>query len=164
MFILDSNVWIHFAVVGGESESLVEAIVEGGQRSVINAYIQEEIRTNIDNDHSIDRDVRDQALSQFFGMVGRSSNIQTPESEAVERMDLEAEQAKTHNKLIGAFGDIQPKDAPVLTLAYRFLSYRPTIYTNDQEFARLSPEEHGVPEISIQHCDLKWARPERPAE
>lgn len=164
MLILDSNVWIHAVTVGGESQHLLEEIIYGSQQSVVNAYISEEVRCNIDNNREIDRDLRDRALEQFFSTVSQCPDIRDPELEAVEQMDLDAEQEQTYNELIGALGDIQAKDAPILTLAYRFLAYQPTIYTNDEEFAQLSPADYGVPEISISHCELEWTRPEQPAE
>ncbi|OLZ39135.1 hypothetical protein A6E15_19420 [Natrinema saccharevitans] len=164
MLILDSNVWIHAVIFGGKSRSLVEQIIKNGRKSAVNAYIHEEVRCNIDDDHSIDRSVRNRALEQFFAAIGNSPQIRNPDSETVERMDLEAERKKAHHKVIGAFGDIQAKDAPILTLAYQFLSYQPTIYTNDSEFADLSPTSRGIPEISIQYCDLEWGRAEQAVE
>ncbi|ADB63990.1 hypothetical protein Htur_5103 (plasmid) [Haloterrigena turkmenica DSM 5511] len=164
MLILDSNVWIHAVTIGGESESLVNEIVHGEQTAAVDPYINEEVRCNIDEDHSVNRRLRDQALEKFYRAITKCPDIHNVDSERVSEMNLEAEREKSYYKLIGAFGDIQAKDAPVLTLAYQFLTHRPTIYTNDREFASLSPTDYGVPEISIQHVDLEWVRPEQLAE
>lgn len=156
MLVLDTNIWIHAVTVGGKSKSLVDEIVFGDQRATVGAYIHEEVRENIDNDHSIDREIRDQALEQFYATVFQCPAIRTPELDTIEQLELETERQKAHNKLIGTFGDIQTKDAPILTHAYQCLTYKPTIVTNDKEFASLSPADHGIPEITIRHVDLEW--------
>lgn len=164
MLILDSNIWIHAVTVGGESETLLNEIIHGDRRAAIGPYINEEVRCNIDDDHSIDRGVRDTALEKFYRAIVKCPDIQNVDREDVGDVDLESVREKAHYKLIGAFGGIQAKDAPILTLAYRFLTHRPTIVTNDEEFAELSPAEYGVPEISIQHLELEWERARPPAE
>lgn len=46
---------------------------------------------------------------------------------------------------------IQPKDVPVLVLAFEHRDRRPTILTNDEAFAEFEPGSYSLPEIDIEH-------------
>ena len=43
---------------------------------------------------------------------------------------------------------IQPKDVPVVVLAWQWKEAGPSIFTADKPFAEFSPPDHGLPEIS----------------
>ena len=46
---------------------------------------------------------------------------------------------------------LQPKDVPILVLAFDHRDREPTILTNDESFAEFQPAAHSLPEISIEH-------------
>lgn len=46
---------------------------------------------------------------------------------------------------------VQPKDVPLVVLAFAHADREPTILTNDESFAGLAPADHGVPELSVEH-------------
>lgn len=57
----------------------------------------------------------------------------------------------TEIQLLAQVLDIQPKDVPILALAYRHADREPTILTNDEAFAACVPAEHNLPTITIEH-------------
>jgi len=46
---------------------------------------------------------------------------------------------------------VQPKDVPLVVLAFAHADREPTILTNDESFAGLAPADHGAPELSVEH-------------
>jgi hypothetical protein len=46
---------------------------------------------------------------------------------------------------------IQPKDVPILVLAFEHRDRDPTILTNDESFAEFEPTAHSLAEVSIAH-------------
>lgn len=157
ILILDSNVWIHAVTIdGGRSDTLVERIISGDESGAISAYMFEEVRRNIDSDHSVPRRQRDAALEEFAAVVSQCPAIACATQQEIESVSLSDERGRAYYRLIGAMGDIQTKDAPVLTLAYDYVDSQPTVLTDDRSFAKLSPSEYGIPEISIEHVPLEW--------
>lgn len=65
--------------------------------------------------------------------------------------DLARERQQEYNKLLGQILDVQAKDAPVLLLASKYYNASPTIYTNDDHLAELSPSEFGLPNIGVEY-------------
>ena len=45
----------------------------------------------------------------------------------------------------------QPKDIPILVLAFEYRDREPTILTNDESFAAFEPAAHSLPELSVEH-------------
>lgn len=162
MLILDSNVWIHGVTVGsGRSQECLQEIIFGTEECAVSPYIHEEVVTNIESDRSVSREQRDRSLEEFAATVYQCDSIYNPDTAAVYELDLEAERTESYYRLIGDLGDIQPKDAPVLTLAYEYLRKQPTILTDDESFAEFAPIEYGVPELSVEYLPLEWAAPEQ---
>jgi hypothetical protein len=68
-------------------------------------------------------------------------------SDALLREQRSAPAVRTLARVCG----IQPKDVPILVLAFEHRDREPTILTNDESFAKLEPAAHSLPEISIEH-------------
>jgi hypothetical protein len=58
--------------------------------------------------------------------------------------------------MLGEILNIQPKDVPIVSLAYEYRFEQPHIITDDGEFASLSPAEFGLPAITIEDAGLTW--------
>lgn len=165
MLILDSNLWIHALTIGrGYPDDCVDRFLNQTESSAVNAYIHREVVENIDADTSVPREVRNDAIQRFCALVDKCPVIESCSQASIRDMDLDSEREAAYNNLIGALVDIQAKDAPVFTLAFRNRERKPTICTNDESFAEFTPAEYGLERISINYVDLEWKRVEQPAE
>ena len=165
MLILDSNIWIHASTIGSDrSRSYVDEILFESEECAVSPYIFEEVITNINRDRTIQRVDRDRALEEFSATVFQCDSIENPTQDEVRAVDLDDTRKEAYYRLIGALGDIQPKDAPILTLAYEYIDDAPTIVTADEPFGECTPAEYGIPEISIEHVPLVWDGTEQTIE
>lgn len=167
MLILDSNVWI-YAVTAEErpirvrTESygdveLFDDFVSGRFRSVVTPYMAAEIERGCRRSERLPESDVDVALSVFYGILGSCDSIRTPFDEA----DLSEETLVTHrtrpcNRLVGDLLDIQAKDVPIFLPAYDHAPENPVVLTDDGEFARLNPEWHDLPNVTVEGLELPW--------
>lgn len=165
MLILDSNLWIHALTIGrGYPDECVDRFLNQTESSAVNAYIYREVVENIDTDTSVPKDVRNDTIQRFCALVDKCPAIESCSQASISEMNLDNEREAAYNNLIGALVDIQAKDAPVFTLAFKNRERQPTISTNDKSFAAFTPAEYGLAEISITYVDVEWERIEHPAE
>ncbi|QCW05312.1 hypothetical protein [Natrinema pallidum] len=159
MLILDSNLWIHSFTIGdGYPDDCIERLIDHRATSAVNAYIYREVVENIDDNRDIPRSERDDAIHRFSRLITDCPKVENCTQQAIERMDLEAERDATKTQMLGDALEIQPKDVPVFALAYHNRDENPTIYTDDESFAALVPQEYGFSQISIEHVPVSWER------
>jgi len=79
--------------------------------------------------------------------------IEAPSSRDFADSLLEERRANVHTQLLARITSIQPKDIPIVVLAYDHCDRDPTICTNDADFAAFVPAEHNLPELSLEYVD-----------
>lgn len=154
MIILDTNLWV-FGTLGTDqrAESLLDDIERGRQVSAINAYMLEEALAAFDRVPGLSPRERDDVKTTFCTRLTRMTGLlDAPSSRDVSDTILTEHRRATHVQLLGRVLDVQPKDVPILVLAFSHTDREPTILTNDASFAELVPADHRVPEIGITHC------------
>lgn len=149
---------------------LVERVVAGNAKAVVDTYLYWEVINALGNSEVLSHREIAKAQDQFGEFVW--GDVPSIRNEVDE--DLVAEyrgaseipdgigmiRARRHNRMLGEICDIQPKDAPIVTLAFEFRSENPTIYTNDSELADLTPADCNLPAITVQHVSTEERRAE----
>ena len=77
--------------------------------------------------------------------------VEAPSSRALRASLLRARRSAPAIRALARVCGIQPKDAPILVLAFEHRDREPTILTNDEAFATLDPASQSLPEIEIEH-------------
>ena len=77
--------------------------------------------------------------------------IEAPSSRDVSDALLGEQRSAPAVQALARVCGIQPKDVPILVLAFEHRDREPTILTNDESFAELEPAAHSLPEITIEH-------------
>lgn len=152
MDVLDSNLWV-FAGTGTNRTAieLVEGAVSGEREIAINAYIHQEVVRAFERSSELSGAETDEAIEDFLAVLNGYPTIHTDFTQAdVRALDLDTYRLRPNNRLLAAVLDIQPKDVPLVTLAFRYYDRGPTIYTNDRAFATLDPSEYNLPEMGIE--------------
>ena len=54
-------------------------------------------------------------------------------------------------RMLARICSVQPKDVPILVLAYEHRDREPTILTNDRSFSEFEPAAHSLPELAIEY-------------
>jgi len=151
MRILDSNLWV-FAFTGTNrrAANFVEDAISRETEIVLDAYIVNEVLEAFERSTLLRGEETSEAMSHFLRLVRATSCIIQDLSEA-ERYEYDLERQQEYNKLLGQILDIQAKDAPILLLASKYYNKSPTVYTNDEDLADLSPTEYGLPNIELEY-------------
>ncbi|WP_128477286.1 hypothetical protein [Halorussus pelagicus] len=153
MRILDSNLWV-FAFTGTNrrAANFVEDAISCETEIVLDAYVVNEVLEAFERSTLLQGPETSEAMSHFLKLVRATSCIIQDFSEAERyEYDLELERQQEYNKLLGQILDIQAKDAPILLLASKYYNESPTVYTNDKDFADLTPGEYGLPNIELEY-------------
>lgn len=152
MNVFDSNIWVYgITETAPFPTQLVNEAENGRQQVVLNAYIYEEVREAIHRSKSVPQREVEQTVTNFATRIAKAPTINEPAQENVEAMNLDAVRGSPPTQLLGHLLGIQPKDVPILCLAYRWKHRNPTIYTNDSGFAALDPSDYGISDITITH-------------
>ena len=77
--------------------------------------------------------------------------IEAPSSRDVSDALLREQRSAPAVQALARVCGIQPKDVPILVLAFEHREREPTILTNDESFAAFEPAAHSLPELSIEH-------------
>lgn len=77
--------------------------------------------------------------------------LEAPSQRDAGDLSLEDHRRTTEIQLLTQVLDIQPKDVPILVLAYRHADREPTVLTNDAAFAGCVPADHNLPKPTIEH-------------
>lgn len=153
MKILDTNLWI-FGTLGTHERAvdLLASIDRGETTGTLDAYIVQEILDALATPGLLTPSECDRVQTAFLerlpGMIGL---IEAPSHRDIAADVVTDSRQATEVKLLAQVLDIQPKDVPILVLAYRHADREPTILTNDEAFAACVPAEHNLPEIAIEH-------------
>ena len=98
---------------------------------------------------SADRDiVKTRFLTRLTRMTGL---IEAPSSNNVSGALLREQRSASAVQALARVCGIQPKDVPILVLAFEYRNREPTVLTNDESFAEFEPAAHSLPELSIEH-------------
>lgn len=171
MLVLDTNIWV-YAFTGKNSTAmqLVEQAVSGNTETVVDTYLYWEVINALGNSEVLSKREITKAQDRFGEFVwGNVPSVQnavdegliTEYSDVNEITDgIEAIRARRHNRMLGKICDIQPKDAPIVALAFEFRAENPTIYTNDSGLADLIPANCNLPTITVEHVSTEDRRPE----
>lgn len=153
MKILDTNLWVFGTLRTNERATrLLDAIERGETVSAINAYLVQEALSAFDRTESLSATERDAAKTAFLRrLTVMTGLIEAPSSRDVRESLLRERRGAPTARLAARICGIQPKDVPILVLAFRHQERNPTILTNDTSFAEFEPAAHSLSEISIEH-------------
>ena len=153
MKILDTNLWVFGTLRTNEqaAEWLAE-INRGKTTSAINAYMVQEALAAFNRTQSLSAADRDTVKTRFLTRLTRMTGlIEAPSSRDVSGALLREQRSAPAVQTLARVCGIQPKDVPILVLAFEHRDREPTILTNDESFAELEPAAHSLPEITIEH-------------
>ena len=121
---------------------------------MLSAYVVREVLDAFATPALLTPTERDQVQTAFLerlpGMIGL---LEAPSHQDVVAKLVEERRRAPEIRLLAQVLDIQPKDVPIVVLAYRYADYEPTILTNDRAFATFAPTAHDLRRISIEHVD-----------
>lgn len=153
MKILDTNLWVFGTLQTNEQATeLLDEIDRGETTSAINAYMVQEALSAFDRTESLSAADRDAAKTAFLIRLTRMTGlVQAPSRQDVRESLVRERRSASVTRTLARVCDIQPKDVPILVLAFEHRDRTPTILTNDESFADFQPEAHSLPEISIEY-------------
>jgi predicted nucleic acid-binding protein len=151
--ILDTNLWVFGTLRTNErATQLLAAIEQGEVTSAINAYMVQEALAAFDRTQSLSAADRDTVKTNFLTRLTRMMGlIEAPSSRDVSDALLQERRSAPTARTLARVCGIQPKDIPILVLAFEHRDREPTILTNDEHFADLEPAAHSLPELTIEH-------------
>ena len=155
MKILDTNLWV-FGTLGTNDRAtrLLDEIERGETVSAINAYMVQEALNAFDRTPGLTATERDELKTLFLTRLTRMTGlIEAPSSRDVADSLLDERRANAHTQLLARITGVQPKDIPIVVLAFEHRDREPTIFTNDSDFASFSPVEYALPELALEHVD-----------
>ena len=155
MKILDTNLWV-FGTLGTNDRSaqLLDEIERGETISAINAYMVQEALNAFDRTPGLTASDRDELKTLFLTRLTRMTGlIEAPSSRDVADSLLDERRSNTHTQLLARITGVQPKDIPIVVLAFEHCDREPTIVTNDFDFAAFSPGEYNLPELTFEHVE-----------
>ena len=153
MKILDTNLWV-FGTLGTNDRSaqLLDEIERGETISAINAYMVQEALNAFDRTPRLTATERDELKTLFLTRLTRMTGlIEAPSSRDVADSLLDERRANVHTQLLARITGVQPKDIPILVLAFEHRDREPTILTNDADFAAFTPAEYTLPELALEY-------------
>lgn len=153
MLILDSNLWV-FGLLdrNDRAATTLDDIQHGETVSAINAYMVQEVLNAFSRIPQFSPAQRDTAQTAFLERMHQMTGlVEAPSSRDMTDAILDETRNNIYVRFIGQSLDIQPKDVPLLILAYKHAERDPTILTNDKAFAECVPENHHHPTIAIEY-------------
>ena len=153
MKILDTNLWVFGTLRTNEQAAEWLAEIDRGETtSAINAYMVQEALAAFDRTQSLSAADRDTVKTRFLTRLTRMTGlIEAPSSRDVSDALLREQPSAPAVQTLARVCGIQPKDVPILVLAFEHRDREPTILTNDESFAAFEPAAHSLPELSIEH-------------
>ena len=153
MIVLDSNLWV-FGLLGqnDRAAAILDEIEHSETLSAINAYMVQEVLDAFERTPQLSPVQRDEAQTPFLTRMHRMTGLlEAPSSRDMTQAILDETRNNIYVHFIAQSLDIQPKDVPILVLAYKHSEREPTILTNDEAFAECTPEIHNHPPITIEY-------------
>ena len=153
MKILDTNLWVYGTLRTHEQAvEYLTAIERGELTSAINAYMVQEAIGAFDRAESLSSAERDAAKTAFLTRLTRMTGlVQAPSSRDVRESLLRERRSAPTVRMLARICSVQPKDVPILVLAYEHRDREPTILTNDRSFSEFEPAAHSLPELAIEY-------------
>lgn len=153
MKILDSNLWVFGTLQTNDRASeLLDEIDHGETTSAISAYMIQEALAAFDRTPGLSPAERDRVKTAFLTRLTRMTGlIEAPSSRDANASLLDEQRSAPAIRTLARVCGIQPKDAPILVLAFKHRDHIPTILTNDVSFAEFEPAAHSLPELTIEH-------------
>jgi len=151
--ILDTNLWVFGTLRTNEQAAELLAEIDRGETtSAINAYMIQEALAAFDRTQSLSAADRDTVKTTFLTRLTRMTGlIEAPSSRDVSESLLREQRSAPAVQTLARICGIQPKDVPILVLAFEHHDREPAVLTNDESFAEFEPAAHSLPEISIEH-------------
>ena len=155
MKILDTNLWVFGTLeTNDRATRLLDEIERGETVSAINAYMVQEALNAFDRTPGLTATERDELKTLFLTRLTRMTGlIEAPSSRDVADSLLDEKRANTQIKLLARVTEVQPKDIPIVVLAFEHRDRGATILTNDADFATFLPTEHNLPELTLKHIN-----------
>ena len=79
--------------------------------------------------------------------------IEAPSSRDFADSLLDERRANVHTQLLARISGVQPKDIPIVVLAFEHRDREPTVVTNDTDFAAFTPAEHNLSKLALEYVD-----------
>ncbi len=155
MKILDTNLWV-FGTVGTTDRAarLLDEIERGETVSAINAYMLQEVLSAFDRTPGLTATERDELKTLFLTRLTRMTGlIEAPSSRDVADSLLDERRANVHTRLLAKMTGVQPKDIPIVVLAFEHRDREPTVFTNDADFAAFTPADHNLSNLALEYVD-----------
>lgn len=155
MKILDTNLWV-FGTLGtnDRAERLLAEIERGETTSALNAYMVQEALDAFDRTPGLSPRERDEVKTLFLTRLTRMTGlVEAPSSRDITDSLLDQRRSAVQTCLLARITGLQPKDVPILVLAFQHREREPMVLTNDAGFASFAPDEHNLEEIVIEHIE-----------
>ncbi|MWV39252.1 hypothetical protein [Natrialba sp. INN-245] len=155
MKILDTNLWV-FGTVGTSDRAtqLLDEIERGDTVSAVSAYMVQEALKAFDRMPGLTARERDELKTLFLTRLTRMTGlIEAPSSRDFADSLLDERRASLHTQSLARITGVQPKDIPIVVLAFEHRDRKPSILTNDAEFAAFDPANYSLPELTLEHVD-----------
>ena len=155
MKILDTNLWV-FGTLGANdrADRLLDEIERGETDSALNAYMVQEALEAFDRTPGLSPRERDEVKTLFLTRLTRMTGlVEAPSSRDVVDSLLDQRRSAVQTQLVARVTGLQPKDVPVLVLAFRHREREPRVLTNDAGFASFASDAHNLGEITIEHVE-----------
>jgi predicted nucleic acid-binding protein len=151
--VLDSNLWV-FGLLGrhDRAAAVLDEIDRGETTSAISAYMVQEVLDAFERVPQLSPAERDEAQTAFLTRMHQMAGLlEAPSSRDMAEAIVDETRDNTYVRFIGQTLDIQPKDVPILALAFKHAEREPTVLTNDESFAECVPADHNHPAIAIEY-------------
>ena len=144
MKILDTNLWVFGTLrTNKQAVELLAEVGRGETTSAINAYMVLEALAAFDRTQSLSPADRDTVKTRFLTRLTRMTGfIEAPSTRNVSQSLLREQRSAPAVQTLARVCGIQPKDTPILILAFEHRNRNPTIFTNDKSFADFQPAAH----------------------
>lgn len=155
MKLLDTNLWVFGTLgVNDRAEHLLDEIERGETVSAINAYMVQEALEAFDRTPGLTAEERDEMKTLFLArLTWMTGLIEAPSSRDVVDSLLDQRRSAVQTRLLARITELQPKDVPILVLAFKHREREPVLLTNDAGFASFSPSEYNLREITVEHVE-----------
>lgn len=137
-----------------QAERLLAEIERGETISALNAYMVQEALNAFDRTPGLTATERDELQTLFLTRLTRMTGlVEVPSSRDVTDSLLDERRASVRTQLLGRVLSVQPKDIPILVLAFEHRDHEPAILTNDADFASFSPADYDLSELTLGHVE-----------
>jgi hypothetical protein len=122
--------------------------------SAVNTYVVQEALDAFDRTPGLTGEQRDELKTLFLTRLTRMTGlVEAPSSRDIADSLLEERRSSVRTQLLARITGIQPKDVPILVLAFEHRDREPTLLTNDAEFAAFDPAEFDLPGVAVERVE-----------